>query len=262
MDTVRVNANMRLQEQNHLGISRACLIPNSFCLLPKAFIVPGPLPEWELTKAYFLASPSMGARFLECRLHLFPGGGTKEAILSSYEHYMYVLSGSVEVTIQGKRHTLEKEGFFWLPPMTDFEVKNTGAQELDLLWIRKKYQTTKFYPVPAPVVSSVLELPAVQTPAERIQECLPERCLGYDMAVNVMTFDPGVTFPRTEIHVFEHGEYFLRGRGLLWVNGSYYETMEDDFAFISAYSPHFVAACGPEPMTYLLYKDLSRDYEL
>jgi (S)-ureidoglycine aminohydrolase len=262
MESPAVNANMKLQENNHLGIARACIEPNSFCLLPKAFVVPGPLPEWNGCKAYYLATPSLGGKFLECRLHLFPNGGTKEAIVSEYQNFIYVLNGCAEVVISGKKHTLEKESFFWVPPKVDFEVQNTSEAEIDLLWVRKNYVESKFYSVPDAKVSSVLDIPAVQTPAERIQECLPEKELGYDMAMNIMAFDPGVTFPRAEIHVFEHGEYFLNGRGNIWINGRYHEVMEDDFAFISAFTPHFVAGYGPEPLRYLLFKDINRDYTI
>ncbi|MDR3295905.1 MAG: cupin domain-containing protein [Clostridiales Family XIII bacterium] len=262
MSEVKVNENMRLEEGNHLGLCRAIHEPNSFCLLPKAFSVSGPLPEWQGVKAYFLATPALGASFIECKLSIAAGGGTKEPLRLPCENYMYVLDGSVELVIAGKKHILEPKGFFWAPPSAEFSVKNRGADEATLLWVRKKYKPTKFEPVPDILVSSVSDIPAVQTNAERIQECLPESNLGYDMAINIMTFDPGVSFPCTEIHVFEHGEYFLNGRGHLWVNGRYLEVTQDDFCYIAAFAPHFVVAYGPEPLSYMLFKDLSRDYEL
>jgi (S)-ureidoglycine aminohydrolase len=257
-----VNADMKLQEGNHLSLTRAQFAANSYCILPKAFCVPGPLPEWANTKVYYLATPSMGAKFLECRLKIFTGGGSKETMVSPYENYMYVIGGEIELTISGKKYRLEPEGFFWVPPLVDFSVINKNCEEANVLWIRKKYIETKFYSIPAPVVSSILELPVKRTSAEKIQMCLPEDNLGYDMACNIMAFDPGVTFPCTEIHVFEHGEYVLNGRGNIWLNGTYHEMMEEDFIYINAFTPHYVNAYGPGELRYLLYKDLSRDYSL
>jgi len=262
MNEPEVNANMRLQESNHLSISRTEFVPNLYAIVPKAFLVPSPLPEWKDTKCYFLATPAMGAKFLECRLKVFKDGGTKEAIISPYESYMYVIDGQVEVNISGKNYSLEKEGFFWVPPMTDFTLVNKRCEESNVLWIRKKYIPTKFYPMPEPVVSSILNLPVKKTSAEKIQMCLPEDDLRYDMACNIMAFDPGVTFPCTEMHVFEHGEYVLNGRADIVLNGTHHEIMEEDFIYINAFTPHYVTTYGPGEMRYLLFKDLSRDYSL
>lgn len=262
MEEPLVNANMLLSEANHLSISRTEFVYGSYAILPKAFCVPGPLPEWKDTKCYFLCTPSMGAKFLECRLKIFRDGGTKETYISPYESFFYVISGEICFTIQGKKYEMEKEGFCYIPPLVDFEVLNSKCEEASLLWIRKKYIPTKFYSVPNVKVSSILDLPVKKTTAEKVQMCLPEDDLRYDMGCNIMAFDPGVTFPCTEMHVFEHGEYVLDGRASIFLNGTHHEMMPEDFVYINAFTPHYVTTYGPEPMRYLLYKDLSRDYSL
>ena len=85
------------------------------------------------------------------------------------------------------------------------------------------------------LVSSTLDIPVTRTTAEKVQMCLPESDLRYDMGCNIMAFDPGVTFPCTEMHVFEHGEYVLNGRASIFLNGTHHEMMPEDFVYINAY---------------------------
>ena len=263
MDISMVNANMKLVENNHLSISRAALAPGDSILLPKAFMLDSILPEFKNTKVHYYAAPCMGAKFLECKLIIEKDGGSKEAIVNGYENFMYVISGEVEVLISGKKHTMEAEGYFWLPPMVDFEICNKKDEAANVLWVRKRYEETKFYSVPDPIISSVLDIPPVQNIAEIEQQCLPfEKNFGFDMAMNMLTFAPGVTFPCVEGHIFEHGGYFLNGRGNFWINNTNYEIHEDDFCYMAPFTPHYVVAYGPKPLRYLLYKNVNRDFAL
>ena len=98
--------------------------------------------------------------------------------------------------------------------------------------------------------------------AEIEQRLLPfEANQGFDLAMNILSFKPGVTFGRTEYHVFEHGAFFLNGRGTFWINGHNYEVHIDDFVYFYPYVPHWVGAFGPDTLTYILFKDVNRDYE-
>ena len=260
MDEVRVNEGMVLEEANHLSISRTEYAPGLYAIVPKAFLVPGPLPAWEKTKCYFLASSSMGAGFSQCKLKVFKGGGTKDEQISPFESFFFIRSGKAAAKIQGKTYFLQTEDFAYLPPECPFEIRSE-EEETIILWIRKRYVKTKYYPTPEVLVSSVSNVPVRLTTAEKCQMLLPEEELRYDMGCNIMAFDPGVTFPCTEMHVFEHGEYVLNGRASIFLNGTHHEMMPDDFIFIHPYCPHYVTTYGPGEMRYLLFKDLSRDYE-
>ncbi len=260
---VQKNPGMKLVEGNHLSITRASVNPFSANLLPKAFVLDSFLPEWDGTKAYIFATPAIGAQFLEYKLVIKQNGGSKERIVNGYENFMYVIRGNAEVIISGQTYKMEKEGYFWLPPMVDFEVKNKCEEDLEILWVKKRYEETKFYSVPDMIVSSVLDIEPIHSPAEEEQQCLPfEKNFGFDMAMNMLTFNPGVTFPFTETHVFEHGGYFLDGRGNFWINGVNYEVHEDDFCYMAPFAPHYVVSYGPEPLRYLLYKNVNREFTL
>ena len=173
------------------------------------------------------------------------------------------MRGEAEFNISGTKYNFEKEGYCWLPPGVDFEIKNAKPANAEVLWIRKRYIETKFFPVPDKIISSVFDIEPSHSIAEEEQQCVPfEKNPGFDMAMNMLTFLPGVTFPFTETHVFEHGGYFLDGRGNFWINGQNYEVHEDDFCYMAPYTPHYVVAYGPEPLRYLLYKPVNRDFSL
>ena len=140
------NPDMRLQEDNHLAIARPFLQPGVACFMPRAFMCGSQLPDWKGTTVFFLATPKLGAKFLECTLEISKDGGSIGRIQNKYENYMFVLEGSVELTLYGKRHTMEKHGYFWAPPGSDFELVNKREETARVLWVRKIY-------VPPPYVS-------------------------------------------------------------------------------------------------------------
>lgn len=254
---------MKLYEGNHLGIARARIEPGIQYLMPDAFILFDMLPSWENARVKNYTTRRMDADFMECMVYIDPAGKTRGPVDNGCENFMYVRSGTIELSFSGTRHILEEEGYFWLPPETPFEIRNAGEGEARVLWVKKVYEPTELFPVPKPIVSSVKLLPEKVNTAEVKQECLPfEEDLGFDMAMNMLTYYPGVSFPRVEIHVNVHGAYFLNGRGGMWLNGAHHEMHEDDFCYMAPYTPHYAVAYGPAPMRYLLFKNANRDYRL
>ena len=90
------------------------------------------------------ATPEIGAKFIECKLAIEKDGGSKERILNGYENFLYIIRGQVEVIISGKTYSMEKEGYFWLPPMVDFEIKNKKEETAEILWVRKSIRKRNF----------------------------------------------------------------------------------------------------------------------
>lgn len=263
MELTHVNLGMRIQEENQLAVARAFIKPGVAALIPRMFVLDNKIPEWKNTRVIHYTIPAMGAGFMECQLYVGKDGGNVGRVDNGYENFMYVIEGSVSVHVSGVRHNLEKEGYFWLPPHVDFDLCNKAEQTARVLWVRKKYIPTKFYRVPDPIVSSVLDVVGVQSESDYEQQCMPSNTdFGFDMAMNMLTFYPGVTFPCVETHICEHGNYFVSGRGQIWINGNHYDVYDDDFCFVAPYTPHSATCYGPEPMRYLLYKNINREFEL
>jgi (S)-ureidoglycine aminohydrolase len=82
--------------------------------------------------------------------------------------------------------------------------------------------------------------------------------LSFDFAVNTMTFQPGATLPRVEIHEMEHGLLMLEGEGIYRLGDCWYPVKAGDFIWMSPYCPQWFGALGKKPAKYLIYKNWNR----
>ena len=107
--------------------------------------------------------------------------------------------------------------------------------------------------------ATVTPEPMLGDPALRVTVLLPE-VRELDLAVNLMTFDPGAALPFTETHVMEHG--------LLVLEGTLVYRLGDELAprrrratrsGWGPFCPQWCCAYGTGPATYLIYKDWNRD---
>lgn len=155
------NADMWLRENNHLAIARPFLQPGATCFMPRAFMCGSKLPDWKGTTVFFLATPKLGAKFIEATLHIVKDGGSVGRIENGCENFMFVLEGEVDLTLYGKRHTMEKHGYFWAPPGADFEIHNTREETARVLWVRKVYVPALQCAVPEAIVSNIRDVKQV-----------------------------------------------------------------------------------------------------
>ena len=264
MDISQLNLNNQSIREDHLlANTRAYLDPGRVCLIPRAVRTMKKIPGWKKTLASHMASPKIGAEFLESELTIQPGGGTENSLQNHYENCFFVLEGMIEVAAAGRTYVLEKEGFIWIPPEADFSVASQGDSGSRILWVKKTYEKLEKYGVPDPVAGNVSSVPGIQSQEDFKQFCLPYRndC-SWDMGMNVFTYHPGVTMPHTETHICEHGNYVLSGRGFIWINGEYAEIYPGDFWFVSPYTPHTAAGLAPTSLRYLCFRNANREFIL
>jgi (S)-ureidoglycine aminohydrolase len=234
--------------------------PGSYMIFPRANRVEHHLPHFNGVLAQVLATPQHGARFVEHELLVEANGGTAGTRDEAFEQFLFVLEGEVEFRLEGKLHKLVQGSFSWLPPNAAYEFANKGEDLSRLVWIRRRYQEVEGIQVPGPIVAHESDVPAYPTDTYMEQHLTPYEGLGFDMGINLQTFDPGVYFSFVEAHVMEHGLYMLSGRGLYWLNHDLIETQKDDFIYMAPYCPQFFYATGWGKSAYLLYKDVNRDY--
>ncbi len=239
---------------------RAVLKPGQYLLLPAENRVFSTLPGFDGAQAQVLASPQLGARFVQHELWLHPNGKTLRPLDEDFEHFLYLLDGQLELTLAGRRHALTGGGYTWLPPHLPFELHNRGETTARAVWIRRRFVPNPDVPMPAPLVaheSDVARLP-VDTYLE--QHLTPYEDPAFDMGINLQRFEPGVYFSAVEAHIMEHGLYMTEGRGLYWLNRDFMEVKQNDFIYMAPFCPQFYYATGWSQSAYLLYKDVNRDY--
>jgi (S)-ureidoglycine aminohydrolase len=242
---------------NIFGHNRAA-VTTQYAMMPPAGILPSRIPGIEYAAVRVQTAPAMGARFAQMLVEMQPGGGAVEPRVDGVQHFFYVLSGNVEVSIEGNSHHLTPHGFAYVPLGSEFAF--TAQDDARMIWIKKPYEDIGL-PPPAPIVNhrDQVERSLRETEGRYWQYLLPIDDLAFDMNVNILGFQPGNYFPFVETHIMEHGLYMLEGQGLYLLANDWHEAVEDDFIWMAPYCPQQFYCTGWSEAAYLLYKDVNRD---
>jgi (S)-ureidoglycine aminohydrolase len=249
-----------MRAQNQLLNSRTRVKPR-YALLPLEGIPFSRLPQWTQTDARVLAAPVLGAQFVQYLLDIKQGGGGKVPQDGKVESFLYVLSGTATLSIEGKLESLTPGSFALIPPIASYTV--TATSPVQMLLLRKKYE-----PIDAPMFSPLIGHESkvkgdvfMGDEGARLQLLIPDD-LQYDMAMNIFTFDVGHSLPYVETHVMEHGLYFLQGKGVYFLDDTWMEVEQTDFIWMGPYCPQSYYATGPVASKYIYYKNVNRDIPL
>ncbi len=250
---------MRAQDQLLGSRTR---VTSRYAVLPLEGIPYSRLPEWPQSPVRVLAGPALGAGFAQYLLELETGHFGSHSADRRIEFFFYVLSGRLSLAIDGRDHLLEDGGYALVPPSADFRASATAPTRLLLL--RKAYEQAPGITPGGIVVgnqSSVKGSVYCGDPGAKLQELLPNE-LGYDLAMNIFTFDTGHSLPVTETHVMEHGLYFLQGKGVYFLGDTWMEVEATDFIWMGPWCPQSYYAAGPQASRYLYYKNVNREIAL
>ncbi len=233
------------------------------------------MPHWPEARIQVLASPSLGAAFVQYRMELDAGSGGTQAHDGSTESFLYVQSGGVELGYAadsdgsgapstgapqaGELVALEAGGFALLPPTHSWSLKANANTEV--LVVRKRYEKAADVDLFAPLIGNEADVVGEVYMGDEgalLQTLIPDE-FQYDMAMNIFTFETGHSLPVTETHVMEHGLVVLQGKGLYYLEGRWMEVEESDFIWMGPYCPQSYYATGPVATRYLYYKNVNRD---
>jgi (S)-ureidoglycine aminohydrolase len=240
---------------------RCVNIPRSYMIFPRANRVEHHIPGFNGVLAQVLATPQLGARFVEHELLVEPNEGTGNAIDENLEQFLFIQEGEIDLQISGKKNKKMVPGSFcWLPPHQPYEFANKSEALSRVIWIRRRFLEIAGVSIPEPIIAHESDVPANPTDTYMEQHLTPYEQIGFDMGINLQTFEPGCYFSFVESHVMEHGLYMLSGRGIYWLNHDFIEVQKDDFIYMAPFCPQFFYSTGWEKSSYLLYKDVNRDY--
>lgn len=239
------------QTRTHVAFDHAMIGPDSH--------VVSPLTHWEATSGVVLISPAMGAwprspRFVQYLANVTPQSKSTSAG-PGVQRLVYVLSG--EVKLNGQR--LSTDSFAWLPPDSRYEL--CGENDGQLLVFEKPYVPLEGIAIPEMRIGRLDTAPTepfMGDPDARLATLLPIEA-GFDMAVNVFTYQAGATLPFVETHVMEHGLYMRSGQGVYRLADSWYPVRQGDSIWMAAYCPQWFVAMGKSSASYIYYKDIHRD---
>jgi (S)-ureidoglycine aminohydrolase len=256
-----------LPGQEQLLTGRA-VFTEAYAVIPKGVmtdIVTSLLPHWTGTRAWIIARPLTGfaETFSQYIVEIAPGGGSdRPEPEAEAEGALFVVSGSVQLTLGSDRHALPPGGFAYIPPGMDWRIKNRGEAPAVFHWIRKRFEPVADLPLPDPVITRDQDIQPAAMPGTggrwATTRFIDPADVRYDMHVTIVTIAPGASIPFLETHVMEHGLYVLQGKGVYKLNKDWVEVEAGDFMWLRAFCPQACYAGGPEPFRYLLYKDVNR----
>jgi (S)-ureidoglycine aminohydrolase len=239
----------------HLGRTRSVLTATHLLQTPDTFVRIR-LPGMERAVAIVHTSPAVGARFTEYTAEMESGGqlGPTPA-----QRFVYVLNGTVSVTISGTSQRLDRDGFAYLPQGRHHELKAIADSRIEVF--EKPFLPVENQPPPETIFGNegeVLPQPLMGDPDLQVRSLLPDS-MTYDLAVNTMEYRPGAALAMVEMHVMEHGLLMLSGGGIYRLADSWYPVTAGDFIWMAPYCPQWFGAIGKQPAKYLIYKDWNRD---
>src|SRR5580765_8598821 len=118
-----------LPAQTELTTNRA-VFTEAYAVLPRGTmrdIVTSALPFWEKTRLWVIARPLSGfaETFSQYIVEVLPGGGSDRPELDAgAEGVLFVVEGELSVSLAGKKHVMRPGGFAFLPPGSNWTVRN------------------------------------------------------------------------------------------------------------------------------------------
>ncbi|OUS07144.1 (S)-ureidoglycine aminohydrolase [Rhodobacterales bacterium 52_120_T64] len=263
--------NGGLPTQNDMLTGQATFT-DAYAVIPKGVmtdIVTSNLPFWYNTRAWIIARPLSGfaETFAQYIVEVSPGGGSdRPEPDAEAEAVVFVVSGDIELAIDGITHNMEEGGYAFIPPRAKWSVKNTSGNPATFHWIRKSYEVVDGIDYPKAFVTNDKDETPVAMPdtngAWATTRFADPDDMRHDMHVNIVTFKPGGIIPFMETHVMEHGLYVLKGKAAYKLNNDWVEVEAGDFMWLRAFCPQACYAAGTEDFRYLLYKDVNRHPKL
>ncbi|HUF55090.1 MAG TPA: bifunctional allantoicase/(S)-ureidoglycine aminohydrolase [Thermohalobaculum sp.] len=258
-----------LPPQTDLLTGRAAFT-EAYAVIPRGVlsdITASRLPHWRETRAWVLARPLSGfaETFSQYAMEVGPGGGSDAPEPEPRaEGALFVMEGTLDLTVGADTHRLEPGGFAYLPPASGWRVASEDTARFH--WIRKLYEPAEGLDPPPPLIASDREVAPEPMPdtdgAWATTRFVDPDDLRHDMHVTIVTLAPGAVIPFAETHVMEHGLYVLEGKAVYRLNQDWVEVEAGDFMWLRAFCPQACYAGGPGPFRYLLYKDVNRHARL
>src|SRR5437867_3082295 len=259
-----------LPAQHELVTGRA-VVKNAYTVIPRGVlrdIVTSNIPGWSKTRAWIIARPIPGftSTFSEHAMEVAPGGGSDHPEAErGVESVLFVTEGRLELNLSSREHDLELGSYVYVPVGATWSIHNRAPYKANFLWVRKAYEPLAGHEPKSVVVreQDVKPTPMPDTNgAWATTRFVDPDDLGYDMHVNIVTFEPGASIPFAETHVMEHGIYVLEGKAVYRLNDDWVEVEAGDFIWLRAFCPQACYAGGPGKFRYLLYKDVNWHMDL
>ena len=246
--------------------TRAVVKPGLFAVIPKDGLVNNVIPGITGCRISIVASPKMGASFVQYIVTAEPGAQTDLPFAreEGVESFLYVIEGELKACDAGDSpKQLTAGGYVFAPPGHGIEFENKSDRACKLLLYKQKFIPCGDFK-PHTVYGNVNDIPfRIYDDMENvfIKDLLPAD-LAFDMNMHILSFEPGGCHPIVETHVQEHGAYVTEGEGIYTLGPDRIHVKKEDFLFMGAFTEQATYATGRGRFSYVYSKDFNRDVEL
>lgn len=251
---------------NDILQSRAVIKHGNYAIVPPTGLVNNVVPGIEKCTVSIVASPKMGASFVQYIITAQPGGGTSRpfATEEGVEGFVYCIEGTGSVSVGGEEKPLVEGGYAFSPAGKGLSFSNTSSAPLRLVLYKQRYIPLAGHEA-KPVFGNVNQMAyRIYDDMENVlvKDLLPTTDLGYDMNFHILSFKPGGCHPFIETHVQEHGAYILTGEGAYYLGEEWRMIKKGDFVWFGPYTTQGAYGVGRENFTYVYSKDCNRDISI
>ena len=239
------------QSRTHIAQRHALIAPDGH--------VKSEVPGITGAATIILINPALGARFAQL-LITFEVGGRANMPANDIETVGFFETGGGVIEVGGSKSRMAAGGYFFSPAGESWSI-GSPKRGTRVTLFQKKFVPLEGVEKPGAFIgeaSKVAGEPFLGDPDARLQTLLPTHA-GFDLAVNIFTYQPGATLPFVETHVMEHGLLMLSGQGIYRLEESWYPVAAGDVIWMAPYCPQWFVAMGKTPASYLYYKDVNRD---
>lgn len=246
---------------NDLLISRSIVKHGSFALIAPEGLVNNVVPGFEDCVISILASPKLGASFVDYIIKMGKTGRTTKGFGGNgIESFVYCIEGKIKVKVNEEEYVLEDGGYVYCPPTESMNLENINDKDSKIFLYKQRYQELDGHK-PWLVVSNIkeqLEYDYDNMENVKIIDFLPKD-IAFDMNFHILTFYPGACHPFVETHVQEHGAYLLSGEGVYNLDNKWIPIKKNDYIWFGPYVPQCCYGVGRENLSYIYSKDCNRD---
>lgn len=245
--------------------TRAIIKHGSFAVVPPTGLVNNVIPGIEGCRISIVASPKMGASFVQYVVEAEPNGGTTQIFgnQENIETFLYIVEGNGTFTVDGKEYKACDGAYIYSPAGVGLEFKNTSDKKMKALLYKQVY-------IPLEGKNAYVYYGNVNDIEYReydgmanvfVKDLLPVD-IAFDMNMHILSFAPGGCHPFVETHVQEHGAYILEGAGCYLLDEQWMMIKKDDFLWFGPYVAQAAYGTGLTNFTYIYSKDCQRDVAL
>jgi (S)-ureidoglycine aminohydrolase len=239
------------------ALTRSVVKRNHAIIAPDGYINSN-VPGWTGCTSNVIINEQMGANLCQTIITLTVAGQLIGQTKAS-QIFFYVVKGQVTAIVDRQEKKLEVGQFVYVPVATDYRFHNP-EEGTQILTFHKVYEPLEGHETPGVVFGEKDDSKApvyMNDESLRIQELLPNEP-GFDMAVNIFTYQPGGRLPMVETHIMEHGLLYLQGEAIYMLDQQWYPVKQGDSIWMAPYCQQWAASIGKEPSVYIYYKNVNR----